>query len=109
METVAQRKVVIVDRSTNQEQHITFAIMSPYAIDNGENYMCIARITGDIQESFRVGGVDSLQALMLAIQCLDMQCEEMKKNQYDFFWPDRTNPMKSFDLIKEVLKKFSEM
>jgi hypothetical protein len=109
MEPIARRDVVIVDRSSNQEKSISFEIMTPYAIDNGENYMCTARITGDIQESFRVGGVDSLQALMLAIQCLDMQYEEMKKNQYDFFWPDKTNPMRSFDLVRDDLKRFSEM
>lgn len=81
--------------------------MPPYAIDDGDNYMCNANITGDIEESFQVGGVDSLQALMLAIQHLEIKFDEMKKNQYDFFWPDKTNPMKSFDLIREDMKKFT--
>ncbi len=109
MEPIAQREVILVNRNTNREQRITFAIMAPYAIDNGENYMCMAKITGDIQESFRVGGVDSLQALMLAIQCLDMHYETMKKHRYDFFWPDRTHPMTSFDLIREDMKRFYDM
>ena len=108
MEPIAQREVVIVDRNTNQEQLIAFAIMPPYAIDNGENFMCNAVITGDIEESFRVGGVDSLQALMLAIQCLEMQYETMKKDRYDFFWPDRTHPMTSFDLVRDDMQRFCE-
>ena len=83
--------------------------MSPYAIDNGENYICNPKITGDLHKSYEVGGVDSLQALMLAIQHLEIEFEEMKKNQYDFFWPDKSNPMKSFDLISEDLKRFREM
>ncbi len=109
MEPIARREVIIVDRDSNREEHIAFEIMPPHAIDDGENYICQAKITGDIHKSFDVGGVDSLQALMLAIQCLDLQYEEMKNSQYDFFWPDRTNPMKSFDLVKEDLKRFYEM
>lgn len=109
MEPIAQRKVIIVDRNSHQEECITFEIMPPRTIDDEENYLCEARITGDLQESFEVGGVDSLQALMLAIQCLDTRFVEMKNDQYDFFWPDRSNPMKSFDLISEDLKRFCEM
>ena len=109
MEPIARRQVVIVDRNTTQEKHIAFEIMPPYAIDDGENYLCEARITGDIKESFQIGGVDSLQSLMLAIQHLERQFEEMKKDKYDFFWPDKSNSMKSFDLVKDDLKRFSEM
>ena len=109
MKPIARREVVIVDRNSNQEQHIVFEIMPPYSIDDGDNYMCTARISGDVNESFEVGGADSLQALMLAIQCLDIHYEEMKKNQYDFFWPDRTNPMKSFDLVKDDIQRFYKM
>lgn len=109
MQPIARREVVIVDRNTTEEKHVAFEIMPPYAIDDGENYLCPAKITGDIEESFEVGGVDSLQSLMLAIQYLEIQFEEMKNNQYDFFWPDKTNPMKSFDLIREDIQKFQEM
>ena len=105
MNIIARRDVVLIDRITHQEKRIAFEITPPYAIDNGENYMCNANITGDIQESCRVGGVDSLQALMLAIQYLDTRYEEMKKDRYDFFWPDRTNPMPSFDLIEDEMKR----
>ena len=109
MEPIAHREVVIVDRNSNQERRIAFEIMPPHIMDDGEDYICQAKITGDIHKSFDMGGVDSLQALMLAIQCLDLQYEKMKKEQYDFFWPDKTNPMKSFDLVKEDLKRFYEM
>lgn len=109
MKPIARREVFIVDRNTNQEQRIAFEVMSPYSIDDGKNYLCEAKITGDIHESSQVGGADSLQALMLAIQYLEIQFEEMKNNQYDFFWPDKTNPMKSFDLIREDIQRFQEM
>lgn len=109
MEPIARRQVIIVDRESNQEKHIAFELLQPYTTDNGENYMCVARITGDLQESFEIGGVDSLQALMLAIQHLDMHYEDMKKNQYDFFWPDKSNRMNSFDLISDDLNRFRKM
>ena len=99
MKPIARREVIIIDRKSHAEQRIAFEIMSPYPIDNGDNYMCKASITGDITESAEVGGADSLQSLMLAIQYLEIEYNEMKKNQYDFFWPDKTHPMKSFDLI----------
>ena len=108
MHPIARREVVIIDRNSNQEHRIAFEIMAPYAIDDGENFLCTARITGDIHTSSEVGGVDSLQALMLAIQCLEMQFEEMKKSQYDFFWPDTSNPMRSFDLVSEDIQRLYE-
>lgn len=87
MKPIAQREVVIIDRNSHQEQHISFEIMAPYPIDDGANYMCSASITGDMEESFQVGGVDSLQALMLAIQHLEIQFDEMKKNHTTFSGP----------------------
>jgi hypothetical protein len=109
MKLIARREVLAIDRDTSRELRLTFEIMAPYTTDKGDNYMCQARITGDINESFAVGGVDSLQALMLTIECLDTRYEEMKEKHYDFFWPDKTNPMKSFDLVKDDLKRFREM
>ena len=109
MKPIARREVFLVDRNTEREHHIAFEIMPPYAVDDGANYLCDASVTGDVEESFAVGGVDSLQALMLAVQRLDAWFEEKNKSQYDFYWPDRSNPMQSFDLVREDLKKLYEM
>ena len=90
---------MVIDRDTDVESLVTFEVMLPYPIDNGASYFCTARITSLIDESIDVGGVDSMQAVMLAIQWLEMRFLEMHKTKYDFFWPDRTNKVAAFDLL----------
>jgi len=99
MEFIAQRTFVVIDRDTDVESLVTFEVMLPYPIDNGASYHCPVRIAGLLNESLNIGGVDSMQAVMLAIQWLEMRYQEMSETKYDFFWPDKRYKIESFNLL----------
>lgn len=98
MNPIATRKVFTLNRETNEEGEILFEILTPEAIDNDENYLCTVRITGPESVVQKIGGIDSMQALSLAVAWTKNTFDNLKKEKYDFFWSKgKEYSMDSFD------------
>lgn len=93
---VAQKNVDAVDRMAEIRQTISFELYAPYEIDSGDNYMCTIRITGAEGVTERVGGVDSMQALSLAVMRLQQLFAAMQST-HDFYWVGSAHRVETFD------------
>jgi len=94
MNILAKREAVALNRMTNESQTIVFEIGEPYPIDEGASYFCPIRLAGLVDETINVGGVDTMQSIILATETLQARFEELKAS-YDLFWPDSEEPMDS--------------
>jgi hypothetical protein len=83
------RPVIIINKETEEEIIGSFDIFEPYPIDNGENFMCRCSISGLVGEEATIGGIDSIQAVELAMIYLDTVFNSMLE-KYDFLYLDRT-------------------
>ena len=101
MEPIAQKTLIVVNKTTGEHQEVVIEIFVPRPTDDGQDYFCLARFNGLENESYDVGGADSLQALFLAGAQLKRRFEVLRKEQYDFFWPDSEFLVESLDYLVE--------
>ena len=94
---IAWRNLVAVAKGKTERMDISIQVHLPYTDDGGSNYFCTIDFAGLDDIKFTVGGVDSLQALSLAILELKRRFETLREESYDFFWPDDGIPMDSID------------
>ncbi len=103
MKPIASRKVFAFDMKTGQTREVTFEVHAPRSADDGKNYFCLARIVGIEDEEHDTGGVDSIQALLLAVFRLQQRFDELKK-VFAFRWPDKDTAMDSLDFLPGELR-----
>ncbi len=85
--------------------NIVAEIFLPQPTEDGKDCFCLARFNGISGESYNTGGVDSLQALSLAISKIKSRFKDLSK-EYDFFWPQSNELMESID-YDFIINKFS--
>ena len=94
---IAWRNVIAVPKGSKERIDVSIQVYTRYKDDGGKIYFCIVDFVGLDDIRFTIGGVDSLQALSLAILELKRRFEELKAESYDFLWPEDDYPMDSID------------
>ena len=107
MEPIAQKPMSVVNRETGEYIDVVVEIFAPRQADEQGNNFCLARLTGIEGESYDVGGADSLQALLLALNQIKKRFTVLQEEKYNFFWPDSKYPIKSLDhsVESEIVQK----
>ncbi|MFZ3074413.1 MAG: hypothetical protein WA093_04800 [Minisyncoccales bacterium] len=94
---IAKRDVIVVENESGSRKNVTIEIFSPQPTKDGKDCFCCARFNGIEGESYDVGGVDSLQALSLAVSKIKSRFDALRNGKYDFLWPKDGTPMESID------------
>ncbi|MFA5249381.1 MAG: helix-hairpin-helix domain-containing protein [Candidatus Paceibacterota bacterium] len=94
---IAERDVIAVEKRSGSKKTITIEIFLPQPTKDGKDCFCLARFNGIEGESYNVGGVDSLQALSIAISRIKSRFTALKSEKYDFLWPENGEPVESID------------
>lgn len=97
MEPIAARSVIAREKSSDTRIEVTIEVFLPRIEADGRNVRCLARFHGIPGEEYDVGGIDTLQALTLAVQHLKNRFRALRDERYNFFWPVDGSPMESFD------------
>lgn len=95
MSPIAQRTMLAVDKKSGVQSEVVIEVFAPR--HDGKDYFCLAHIRGIEGESYDHGGVDSLQALSLALGQIKKRFDILRKEQYDFLFPEGGHPIESFD------------
>ncbi len=78
MDIIAERNLII-DRD-DAKLGVSIRLGRPVPDESGENWMCPYEVrVQDECKSFRMHGIDSMQALVLAMKTLDVEIEAMAK------------------------------
>jgi hypothetical protein len=94
---IAKRNIVAVERKSGFRKNVIIEIFLPQPAEDGRDCFCRIRFNGIEGESYNVGGVDSLQALSLAVSKTKSRFDALRKEKYDFLWPENGSPMESVD------------
>jgi hypothetical protein len=79
------------------KKNVTIEIFLPQPTEDGKDCFCRVQFNGIEGESYNVGGMDSLQALSLAISKIKSRFDALRNGKYDFLWPEDGTPMESVD------------
>jgi len=101
---IAKRNVVAMENESGSKKDITIEIFLPQPTEDGRDCFCRARFNGIEGESYDVGGVDSLQALSLAVSKIKSRFSALRSEKYDFLWPEDGSQMESVDFELAVNK-----
>jgi len=104
---IAKRKIIAVKKGTALKMNIVAEIFLPQPTEDGKDCFCLARFNGIGGESYNTGGIDSLQALSLAISKMKSRFKDLSK-EYDFYWPKGNELMESID-YDFMIEKFSNL
>jgi len=104
---IARREIIAVKKGTTSKINITAEIFLPQPTEDGNDCFCLARFNGINGESYNTGGIDSLQALSLAISKIKSRFKDLSK-EYNFYWPKSNEPMESID-YGFIIEKFSHL
>lgn len=104
---IAKREIIAVKKGTTSKIGITAEIFLPQPAKDSKDCFCLARFNGIGKESYNTGGIDSLQALSLAITKIKSRFKDLSK-EYDFYWPQDNEPMESID-YDFIVEKFSNL
>lgn len=92
-------------------EKVLLEIGTPYPVDEGKNWFCPYRITGlGFGRVKRAGGVDSLQAIYLAMQtaATDLYCSDAARKK-TLKWLDQRNlGLPVLDAISDLLPPDNE-
>jgi len=105
---IASRVIAAVDKRSGQHLDILIEILAPYPIDHGDNYLCELQITHTEVEVHQVGGIDSMQALSLALK-IASQHFDAQREHYELFWPGTDSPMESLDCADVAQTQFAHL
>ena len=105
---IASRTIAAVDKRSGQHLDMLIEILEPYPIDNGDNYLCELRITHATVEVHQVGGIDSMQALSLALKIASQQFDALR-GEYELYWPGTDSPMESLDYADVAQTQFANL
>jgi len=103
---IAKREIVAIKKGTTSKINVAAEIFLPQPTEDGKDCFCLARFNGIDGESHNTGGVDSLQALSLAISKMKSRFKDLSK-EYDFYWPQNNEPMESIDY--DAIEKFDNL
>jgi hypothetical protein len=104
---IAKREIVAIKKGTTSKINITAEIFLPQPTEDGNDCFCLARFNGINGESYNTGGIDSLQAISLAISKIKSRFKDLSK-KYDFYWPKSNEPMESID-YDFIIEKFGNL
>lgn len=83
------RHGLIIDKKTLEKTPITFKIEQPIEQDGGANFSCICEIEGIPDTRGEIWGLDSLQAVELGMQYLQVLFDSITES-YEINFPDGT-------------------
>ena len=104
---IAKREIIAIKKGTTSKINVVAEVFLPQPTEDGKDCFCLSRFNGISEESYNTGGIDSLQALSLAISKMKSRFEDLRK-EYDFFWPENNTPMESID-YKSIVEKFKNL
>lgn len=79
------RPGLILNRETQEKTAITFTIEQPIEQDNGANFSCICEIEGISDTRSEIWGLDSLQAVELGMQYLQVMFDSYSEdNEFQY-------------------------
>ena len=102
---IAKRNIIAIEKKSGSKKDVTIEIFLPQPTKDGKDCFCRVRFNGIEGESYNVGGVDSLQALSLAVSKTKSRFDALRNEKYDFLWPENGWPMEFVD-YDSVVKKF---
>jgi hypothetical protein len=103
MNPIASRSVIAVDKASDTPYDVVIEIYMPIVEEDG-NAFCAADFRGLADQSFRSGGIDTMQALALTVREVRRRFEELQE-QFVFLWPGTEDVMDSIDYFPKELEQ----
>ena len=104
---IAKREIIAIKKGTTSKINVVAEIFLPQPTEDSKDCFCLARFNGINGESYNTGGIDSLQALSLAISKMKSRFKDLSK-EYNFYWPKGNEPMESID-YDFIIEKFRNL